>query len=161
MDNIGTLYIKGLLYFWKEVLESVWFVEYLKTFEIPCQLYRFRNGRTNTSNYSIEKADLEESRNSNRETDEDEDEARLLANRKKQKEKNVDILLADCAIDAQDWIVEEADVELGDTCERAGGTSKDGDLVRELHESDSESDDEVEVAVDFESDDDRILEEMM
>ncbi|XP_019087794.1 PREDICTED: uncharacterized protein LOC109127474 [Camelina sativa] len=75
---------------------------------------------------------------------------RLLAKRKKQKEKKVDVLLADCAIHAQDWIVEEDDVELGDTSETMGDTSKDDDLARELDESDYEE----EVDFEFESDDD-------
>lgn len=81
---------------------------------------------------------------------------RLLAKRKKQKDKKVDILLADCAVHAQDWIVEEDDVELGDTCETMGDTSKDDDLVRELYESDNGE----EVEVDFESDDDHPLDGM-
>lgn len=58
----------------------------------------------------------------------------------------MDILLADSAIHAQDWIVEETDVELG-------ASSKDDDLMRELDESGSESDDEEEIDVKFDSDD--------
>ncbi|KAL1203389.1 hypothetical protein V5N11_033171 [Cardamine amara subsp. amara] len=84
---------------------------------------------------------------------------RYLAKRKKQKEKNVDILLADCVVHAQNWIVEEADVELGNIFETTGDTSKDDDLVRELHESDFESDEGEEVDVEFESDDDHPLRE--
>lgn len=42
----------------------------------------------------------------------------------------MDILLADSATHAQDWIVEETDVELGDTCETLGSSSRD-DLIRE------------------------------
>ncbi|KAF3530610.1 hypothetical protein DY000_02041668 [Brassica cretica] len=45
-----------------------------------------------------------------------------------------------------DWIVEETDVELG-------ASSKDDDLMRELDESGSESDDEEEIDVKFDSDD--------
>ncbi|XP_010445192.1 PREDICTED: uncharacterized protein LOC104727821 [Camelina sativa] len=67
---------------------------------------------------------------------------RLLAKRKKQKDKNMDILVANTAVHAQDWIVEDAYVELGDTTTHE-------DLVRELDESDEGE----EVDIDFESDD--------
>jgi len=67
---------------------------------------------------------------------------KLLAKRKKQKEKNVDILVADCATHAQDWIVEDAEVE--------ENVPINEDLVRELDESDDDDD----VNIDFESDDD-------
>lgn len=72
---------------------------------------------------------------------------RLLAKRKKQKEKNVDILVADSAAHAQDWIVEDADVELEDI-------PTNEDLVRELDESDDDGED---INVDFESDDEHGL----
>ncbi|CAN6997334.1 unnamed protein product [Brassica rapa subsp. trilocularis] len=53
---------------------------------------------------------------------------------------------------AQDWIVEETDVELGDTCETLGSSSRD-DLIRELDESDFESDDEEKNDMEFDLDD--------
>ncbi|VVB17726.1 unnamed protein product [Arabis nemorensis] len=58
----------------------------------------------------------------------------------------------DCAIHAQDWIVEDVD---GDISETTRDTSKDNDSVRELRESDFESADEG-VDIDFESDDEHV-----
>ncbi|CAF2057402.1 unnamed protein product [Brassica napus] len=58
----------------------------------------------------------------------------------------------DSATHAQDWIVEETDVELGDTCETLGTSSRD-DLMREFDESDFESDDEEKIDMEFDLDD--------
>ncbi|XP_024011318.1 uncharacterized protein LOC18018938 [Eutrema salsugineum] len=82
---------------------------------------------------------------------------RLLEKRKKHKEKKVDILLVDNALHAQGWIFEEAEMKLEDTWETIGD---DDGVVRELDESDFDSDDGEEVDVEFESDDEQILEEI-
>ncbi|WZZ65575.1 hypothetical protein YC2023_076945 [Brassica napus] len=64
----------------------------------------------------------------------------------------VDVENRDSATHAQDWIVEETDVELGDTCETLGTSSRD-DLMREFDESDFESDDEEKIDMEFDLDD--------
>ncbi|WZY93041.1 hypothetical protein YC2023_065370 [Brassica napus] len=46
----------------------------------------------------------------------------------------------------------ETGVELGDTCETLGASSRD-DLIRELDESDFESDDEEKIDMEFDLDD--------
>lgn len=95
---------------------------------------------------------------------------------KREKERNVDVLLASDASNAQGWIVDgedddEVDPGTGITWEVVGEASGADEMLqprrssrvrRELHEDDfeSEEEDEQEInEVDFESDEDRVLEE--
>ncbi|KAL0804987.1 hypothetical protein Bca101_097478 [Brassica carinata] len=52
----------------------------------------------------------------------------------------------------RNWSTLEGDVELGDTCETLGTSSRD-DLMREFDESDFESDDEEKIDMEFDLDD--------
>lgn len=94
---------------------------------------------------------------------------------KREKERNVDVLLARDASNAQGWIVDggdddEADPGTGLTWEVVGEASGADEMLqprrscrvsRELHEDDfeSEEEEEDEQEIDFESDEDRVLEE--
>lgn len=95
--------------------------------------------------------------------------------KKREKERNVDVLLARDASNAQGWIVDggdddEVDHGTGLTWEVVGEASgademlqprRSSRLMRELHEDDFESEeDEEEInEVDFESDEDHVMEE--
>lgn len=89
---------------------------------------------------------------------------RLLSKRKKQKEKNIDILVADDAVHAQEWLVEgdgeEHESAMGVGSGDAEGEAGDGDMadIRELHDEDFVSDDEGEdfVGINLESDEDQV-----
>lgn len=88
--------------------------------------------------------------------------------RKKQKEKNVDILVSNHATNAQSWIVDGISNEGEDSGFGLQGdigedesfrSTTDADQIRELDEEDFISEDEEELFdIDCESDDNKILE---
>ena len=93
---------------------------------------------------------------------------------KREKERNVDVLLASDASNAQGWIVEGGDDEeiepgTGLTWEVVGEASGANEMLqprrssrmRELHEDDFQSEEEEQELneFDFESDEDRVLKE--
>ncbi|XP_056847454.1 uncharacterized protein LOC108832155 [Raphanus sativus] len=89
---------------------------------------------------------------------------RLLNKRKRQKEKNIDVLIADDAIHAQEWLVEGVDGEhesaMGVEAGGAEGEACDDDMddIRELHDEDFISDKEEEdfAGTNLESDEDQV-----
>ncbi|XP_052188242.1 uncharacterized protein LOC127798722 [Diospyros lotus] len=101
--------------------------------------------------------------------------AKLMNKHKREKERNVDVLLASDASNAQGWIVdgeddEEVEPGTGLTWEVVGEASGANEMLqarrssrmRELHEDDFQSEEEEEQEInefDFESDEDRVLEE--
>lgn len=84
--------------------------------------------------------------------------SRLMNKKKRGMDNNVDVLLANDASKAQDWIIPglcHGEDEMGDDF------VVDDSVVRELEEEDFSSEDEVELndnEVDFESDEDRVVE---
>ena len=100
--------------------------------------------------------------------------ARLLNKQKREKERNVDVLLAKDASNAQGWIVdggEDDEVELGSgltwqMVDEASGADENlqprrSSRVRELHEDDFESEEEDEDHnndIEFVSDEEQVIE---
>ncbi|XP_052185601.1 uncharacterized protein LOC127797104 [Diospyros lotus] len=101
--------------------------------------------------------------------------AKLMNKQKREKERNVDVLLASDASNAQGWIVngeddEEIEPGMGLTWEMVGEASGADNMLqprrssrmRELHEDDFQSEEEDKQEhheFDFESNEDRVLEE--
>ncbi|XP_052204482.1 uncharacterized protein LOC127809605 [Diospyros lotus] len=102
--------------------------------------------------------------------------AKLMNKQKREKERNIDVLLASDGNNAQGWIVEGGDDEeidpgTGLTWEMVGEVSGADEMLqprrssrmRELHEDDFQSEEEEDEQelneFDFESDDDHVLEE--